>query len=140
MIAKPFKKGWREGTLDDLGNDGYEFIREYIEKINWWHNNDRVAILKSTKDEKAYILKLFSDDNEYRIYITPTYIGGSSSCRKREPLEDWHRGDDLPDGKCIASTMEKIIYAILHNELIPYDDGCKQYQADEDQEQNKTVK
>ena len=62
------------------------------------------------------------------------------TCRMREPLEDWHRGHDLPDGKCVAVTMEKIIYAILHDELVPYDDGYhKPYQAEEDVEEDKTV-
>ena len=36
--------------------------------------------------------------------------------------------------------LEKIIYAILHDELVPYDDGYhKPYQAEEDVEEDKTI-
>ncbi len=141
MIEEPFKKGWREGTYDDLKSDGYGFVADYIQKINWWHKNNRVAILKSTIDEKVYVLKLFSDDNEYSIHITPKYIGGGTTCRMGKPLEDWRRGHDLPDGDCSLSTMEEIIYAILHDELVPYEDGYhKPYQAEEDVEEDNIWK
>ena len=132
LIIERHKDGnWKESTLEELSSD-YPFLKKYIQRINWYHNNDRVAILKATNEEKLYELYLFSNKNEYSIWVTPKSIGAGSSCRYCEPLEDWHRGHDLPDGKCEEETFVSILFAILHDELIPYDDGRKALQYDEE--------
>jgi hypothetical protein len=120
MILERHKNGeWREGTVDELIGD-YPFLKKHINGINWWHKNDRVAILKSLKEEKAYQLYMFSQNHKYSIWVTPKSIGAGSSCRYCEPMEDWHRGHDLPDGDCNEETFVKILYSIMHDELIPY--------------------
>ena len=121
MILSRLKDGWKEGSVEELETD-YPFLEGYIHNINWWQNNSRVAILKSTDEEKRYQLYMFSEKHEYSIWISPKSIGAGLSCRYCEPMEDWHRGRDLPDGECNEETFKKILFAILACELVRYDD------------------
>ena len=61
----------------------------------------------------------------YSIVIEPNYMGASLSCLYKNPMEDWVRGRDLPDGKCNEDTFKRILFAILACELVRYDDGSK---------------
>ena len=124
LIDKRFQKDCREASVEELEKD-YPCLKGFIHNINWWENNVRVAILKSISDPSSYCLRLFSHLHEYSIYIRPDWIGAGLSNRFCEPLEDWHRGRDLPDGPCSRDTFKKILYAILACELIPYDDGSR---------------
>ncbi len=131
MIYSTYKEGWREGTVNELVKD-YPFLEEYIKNINWWHNNNRVAILKSKDNDKYYQLYMFSDKHKYSIRVEPEYIGCISSSLYKLPLEGWNRGHDMPDGKATEETFKNIIFAILHDELVPYDDGSKVPQCEEE--------
>ena len=63
-------------------------------------------------------------------------MGCVMSKRRKEPLEDWHRGSDLPDGKCNEEKFKHILLYILSLELVPYDDGSKKpCNITEDEEQ-----
>lgn len=124
LIYNTYKNGWREGTVKELIND-YPFLEEYINNINWWHDNNRVAILKSINNERYYQLYLFSEKHKYSIRVEPEYIGCISSSLYKLPFEDWNRGYDMPDGKATEETFKDIVFAILHDELVPYDDGRK---------------
>lgn len=52
-------------------------------------------------------------------------MGAGFSCLYQNPMEDWTRGNDLPDGKCDEHTFKRILFAILAGELVRYDDGSK---------------
>jgi hypothetical protein len=136
MIYRRFTKDenagkWREGSVDELVDD-YPFFNDYVKGINWWHNNDRIAILKKIDEDKEYHLYMFSEKHKYSIAVTPNYLGCISSSLYHLPLEDWTRGHDLPDGKCNEETLTKILFAILHDELVPFDDGSKPPVAEEE--------
>lgn len=118
------KDEWREGTVDEFEKD-YPFLKCYINNINWYSNNVRVAILKSLHTDKVYHLYMFSEKHRYSINVSPTYIGAFYTCLYNLPMEDWHRGNDMPDGKSDEHTFRRILFAILATELVPYDDGSK---------------
>ena len=124
LIYQYLKEGFKESSIDEISSD-YDFLRKYLTGINWYHPNNRVAILKSLNEDKHYELYLFSEKHKYSIVVKPNYIGCVSSCLYEKPMEGWHRGSDLPDGKCTEETFTSILFAILHNELVPYDDGSK---------------
>ena len=131
LIYSRFKDGtWREGTVEELEAD-FPFLKGYIRNINWYQNNTRVAILKATDREKQYHLYMFSNEHVYSIWVNEKSIGAGLSCRYREPLEDWTRGRDLPDGPSTEETFKKILFAILACELVSYDDGRKPPMKDE---------
>lgn len=123
LVIKRFMTGWKEGTVEELEAD-YPFMQGYINRINWYENNTRVAIFKKI-DENEYSIYMYSHKYEYRITLNPRYMGASASCRAKEPLEDWTRGQDLPDGEPNEDTLKRILYAILSQELIHFDDGHK---------------
>ena len=68
---------------------------------------------------------MFSEKHMYSIVIEPKYMGAILSCLYKNPMEDWTRGSDLPDGKCNEETFKRILFAILACELVRYDDGSK---------------
>lgn len=137
-VLKCYKDGtWKEGTVEELEAD-YPFMQGEINRINWYGFNKRVAIFKK-KEEKEYHLRMYSEDYEYIIHITPTYMGGFADCRVHRPLEDWTRGNDFPDGKCNIETFKRILYAILSYEIIPYDDGSNPPQNHNEQHSKKPV-
>lgn len=118
------KDEWREGTVEELEND-YPFLKGYIHNINWYGTNTKVAILKALREDKVYQLYMFSDKHRYSISISPNYMGAICSCLYKNPMEDWTRGNDLPDGKCDEHTFKRILFAILAGELVRYDDGSE---------------
>lgn len=123
MIISRYKDGnWREGTMDELIQD-YPFIEEYLPTP--YIVSSYIAILKSKTEDKFYNLYLYTDKREYYIVIKPDYMGCQYSCRYQEPLEDWTRGRDLPDGKCNKQTLLKILLAIMGTELVRFDDRSK---------------
>ena len=84
--------------------------------------------VKSTKDfkseqghHKEYIF--YTDEYKYKILAIArkeddTYLGCQVSARKARPGEDWHRGNDLPDGHIDEATWLKILNAIINYELV----------------------
>ena len=81
----------------------------------------KVAIFESKEVENLFLLFLYTEKHEYRIYVTPTHIGAGSSCRYHRPLENWTRGHDLTDGPCTAETLNNVILDILSDELVQID-------------------
>jgi len=47
-----------------------------------------------------------------------SYLGCQVTARKARPGEDWHRGNDLPDGEFNKKTWDRIIYAIVSYEVV----------------------
>jgi hypothetical protein len=99
----------------------YPGICRYLDKIiNGRTPDNLIMVLKSIRENDNYIIKLYTNDYEYSINFRPSrdYLGAGFSCRKTLPGENWHRGNDLPDGPANGSTMKKIIYSIISNELV----------------------
>lgn len=112
-----YGKDYKEVSLNELSKD-YKFVVETINKILFGSINDKFVVLKSTRENKTYMMVAFTEKHEYTIRISPDYIGGGLNCRYEEPLEDWHRGNDLVDGKCTKETLLSVFADILYNELI----------------------
>jgi len=70
--------------------------------------------------KKFYI---YTDKHKYQIVaiIRPEddgYLGCQASTRKMRAGEDWHRGNDLPDGIFSRETWNNIMKGIIRYELI----------------------
>lgn len=138
-IIKRFKEDWKEGTVEELVSD-YPFFEKWIKRVNWYHSNNRIAILKSLTMDKNYHLYMYSNTREYSISVSPKYMSCGSNNRVRGVLEDWNRGNDFPDGDCCEETFVHILFAILHDELIPYDDSSKPPIAISEQDANIIIR
>lgn len=124
-IMQRFRKGWREGTVDELTAD-YPFMNEFVDSILPWRGkNAKIGILKSIDTDKYYYVYLYTEKARYTIDFRPKYMGCDYTNRTIGILEDWHRGNDFPDGDSNAETFRNILYAILYNELEDIDDGSK---------------
>lgn len=126
-IIDTYKEGWREGTVDEFINDFPIFKTPFKQICGWFDGdrNSRVAILKSTREDKRYKLILFTEKHEYYITVKNNWICCGCSNRYFEPLEDWTRGRDLGDGDCTEETLNKILFRIIGCELLKYDDDSK---------------
>jgi len=68
-------------------------------------------------------LCIYTEDNQYFISAIErpagkSYMGCQVTSRKARAGEDWHRGNDLPDGDFSKKTWDRIIYAIVSYELV----------------------
>ena len=66
----------------------------------------------------------YTDTHKYSIYGYKSserspkgYLGCGGDSRKPRPGEDWHRGNDLPDGKYSKKTFDAIARAIVAYEI-----------------------
>jgi hypothetical protein len=68
-----------------------------------------------------YKFYIYTDNNKYAIYAHNNYekgyLGCMSQSRRQRPGEDWHRGNDLPDGPLTEATWRRIMAAIVRYEL-----------------------
>lgn len=126
-IIDTYKRGWREGTIDEFINDFPVFKKAFkqICGIFSGDRNSRVAILKSTAESKWYNLILFTEKHLYHITAKNNWICGGYSNRYYEPLEDWTRRRDLGYGDCTEETLNKILFRIIGCELLKYNDGSE---------------
>lgn len=124
LIRSGYKVGYREGTMEELLKD-FPLLSDSL-KVVHLYGHKKIAILKDLNREKFYVLYLFTEKNSYCIHICDNYLGCGESSRYQEPLEDWTRGRDLPDGKCNLETWNRILWAIIGNELVNYDTSRKQ--------------
>ncbi|MHA1623147.1 MAG: hypothetical protein ACTSVO_13525 [Candidatus Heimdallarchaeaceae archaeon] len=68
-------------------------------------------------------ISFYTEENKYSIIAIERekddgYLGCGVTCRKVRPGEEWHRGNDLPDGPFTEETWNTIIYAIVNYELV----------------------
>ena len=103
----------------------WEKIREYVQfkggipdffikgKMGPFNVDTRVEY-----DENCISVRVFSHDHLYNIVAKSDYLGCTMTKRKSRAGEDWTRGHDLPDGKFVQSTWDKIKLAILKTELV----------------------
>ena len=110
----------------------YPIMKEFVATLNRW-NNKMVCLRFKDKDNEygelgRYRIMLFSEFNDYSIDVAPPkeergnpYIGAFRGCRRREPMETWHRGSDLADGYDGKKTIAKIAMEIAECELTGLD-------------------
>ena len=127
LISDTYKRGWREGTVDEFISDFPIFKKPFAQICCVFNGdrNSRVAILKSTAENKWYHLLMFTEKHEYFIAVKNDWICGGYSNRYYKPLEDWTRGRDLGDGKCTEETLNNILFRIIGCELKVYNDDSK---------------
>lgn len=116
LIRSNLKIGYREGTMEELLKD-FPLVSDSLKNVKLYGHKG-IAILKDTNKERFYVLYLFTEKNYYCIHICDEHLGCEMSSRYQEPLEDWTRGRDLPDGKCDLETWNRILCAIVGTELI----------------------
>lgn len=63
-------------------------------------------------------LGFYTDNNSYYIHYNQNYLGCIASSRKPRAGEDWHRGNDLADGKFSEETWRRILGDIVSYELV----------------------
>ena len=83
----------------------------------------KVLIEKEVDDNGIYHLQIECyDGHTYGAVInekagkdgdTYVYFGGYMNNRSCRPFEDWHRGNDLPDGKLEEKTIDRFIKAVI---------------------------
>lgn len=104
-----------------------------MENFFWWINrwgNRTVCLRFNDKDNEygkqgRYRIMIFSQFHEYAIDVAPPkekggnpYIGAVADARQREPMETWHRGNDLADGYDGEKTIMTILAEIVGYELV----------------------
>ena len=134
ITKKLIEEHWENFTLvtpKELA-EKYPIMESLVNTLNWW-NNKMVCLRFKDKDNKygkqgRYRIMLFSEFHDYSIDIAPPkeeggnpYIGAFCGCRRREPMETWHRGSDLPDGYDGEKTIMKIVMEIVQRELVKLD-------------------
>lgn len=79
----------------------------------------------TSDDDPRYALAIYTDRNRYSLTIVEAteeqpegYLGCVASSRKPRAGEDWHRGNDLPDGPLNHDTWTRILAGILGYELV----------------------
>lgn len=94
-------------------------------KIDMYVDEDVKSDTESSADEeRRYTCRLYTNDYQYRLYAVERikdngYLGCTMSTRKPRAGEDWTRGSDLPDGPFTEETWNRIVCAIVANELVP---------------------
>lgn len=98
-------------------------IKNFVEIIECTCDGVTEACFKcGKKNTKRY--RFYTDTYIYAIVAIDSseddgYLGCTASTRKRRAGENWNRGNDLPDGKFIRETWDRIKNAIICYELIP---------------------
>jgi len=84
----------------------------YIENIGGQGSPEETKYLYNfyTDNYKYYIVALVREDHDY--------LGCQVSCRKPYAGENWHRGNDLPDGPFTRETWLRILNGIVRYEMV----------------------
>jgi len=92
--------------------------------FNFLYSKNKMHIFKLNRSNSVYKIIFVSTNYEYYITVNikdgkDSYLGCICSCRSAYPGETWTRGSDFPDGKLKHTVFQKIINAIVRNELLP---------------------
>lgn len=112
------KREWKKSSEEEIIKD-YPILKDFFDNINRWSKYQGNRTVVRRYNDGTYAIKLCSEKHEYCISVHNDYIGCVYNCRYRKPLEDWHRGNDLKDGKLNTETIDGILWDILRTELIP---------------------
>jgi len=86
----------------------------------------RIIGERKVTDEWRITLDLWTRRNRFQVVIKHTtgsaigayvYMGANATSRSWRAGEDWHRGNDLPDGEFNEANWSRILLAILSYEL-----------------------
>ena len=91
------------------------------------------------ENERDYQYVFCTANHQYRIHVTPTYLGCTATSRVWRAGEDWHRGNDLPDGKFCRRIWERIKNAIIQYELVKLEEPVEYIGVDETEVTEGTV-
>lgn len=101
-----------------------EFVEKHpaLKKLTDLFKN-KVLIEKKIDDNGIYHLQIECyDGHTYGAVINEraekngdayVYFGGYMNNRNCRPFEDWHRGNDLPDGELVEKTIDRFIKAVI---------------------------
>lgn len=97
---------------DDLKNWFFNLLRGK-------HAHEILLIFKNSAERIEIVM--YTETYKYSIIANErhNYLGASYSARKLLAGENWLRGGDLSNGKYNKDTCDKIIQAIISNELVP---------------------
>lgn len=107
---------------DDLPSSTILF-KNWLSNIARYGNVDSIFLIFKYCEAGRYGCRFYTDSHSYHIAIRlPTddsrgYAGCISSTRKYRVGEMWNRGNDLPDGKYLKKTFNKIEKGIIRYEL-----------------------
>lgn len=96
--------------LKELTQDGAYGMLATITDTGWLNNEYRYRVDIHT------VLHTYSISATDRLDL-PGYLGCIACLRYSYPGEDWHRGNDLPDGHLTYETWQRIKVGIIRYEL-----------------------
>lgn len=117
---------------DDEPSAAAQVLRDWLEEIPWTKKQNWDPSLHSDGDcfilcdyeleqEQYAVLHLYTETYEYqvsaRVDDETSSLGCIARARRTRPGEDWHRMNDLPDGKLNRDTWDNILAAIVGYEL-----------------------
>ena len=103
-------------TLDTVRDILLQWLKEIATRHGSLKEHVRAASTPAAPGSLHYIF--CTDNYTYHLHATPTYLGCGAKSRRTRAGEDWHRGNDLPDGPFNRDTWEAIEDACLSYELV----------------------
>lgn len=93
----------------------FDFFKNKIKILNEYKNGkDYYWLTLETRASMRYVVRVnVCDDGS-------VYFGGWSHNREEKPFEDWHRGNDLADGKLCDETIQRFIGDVIDDLFITY--------------------
>jgi len=98
----------------------YEEVKRWIERdlCPFGNFSDRIEEVELDTADR-YRFRFYTENNKYSIDVTDDgYLGCVVSSRKPRAGEEWTRGNDLPDGRCVEKTWDSIKNAIIRYEVV----------------------
>jgi len=94
-------------------------LKNWLFKILRHKSAHEILLIFKNTEGRIEIL-MYTEKYEYAISANEksNYLGCTCSLRKKQAGEHWTRGSDLPDGKYNKETCDKIVNAIISNELV----------------------
>jgi hypothetical protein len=92
--------------------------------------NIQIKAVEASESEKYFRASFFTAANEYHILGIEkrqgrSYLGCVGRSRYARPGEDWHRGNDLPDGYLSERTWHEILAGVVRYEVQQISSECR---------------
>ncbi len=109
---------WFERDLGDAIHYRVEMVEDSGGPLDLTPNPESPVVLQ----DRRQVIRIFTHTNAYSITAVEsvdgsTYLGCVSKSRKERAGENWHRGNDLPDGEMTEETWRQILCRIVSYEL-----------------------
>lgn len=102
----------------------FDQLNEWFEELLCGYDKDKYIENSGGQgdgESVTYFYNFYTNDYKYyivaRVYEDHDYLGCQVSCRKPYAGEDWHRGNDLPDGPFTKETWLRILNGIVRYEM-----------------------